>query len=479
MNSTQALFAETPIAEGTGRAFRSEKPKASARVLMPNRLQMELRASDLESLLPEGHRARLVWGYVERQNLAGLYAGIKSVEGGAGRPAIAPEILFALWLFATLEGVGSARGIARLTQAHDAYRWICGGVQVNYRTVADFRSLNGEFLDDLLTDNLASLMAAGVVKLKAVAQDGMRVRASAGAGSFRREEKLKGFLEAAQQQVEALKKQIDDDPGAETRRRDAAKMRAATEREARIEAALARRTELAEIKRRQGKKPDEARASTTDADATVMKMGDGGFRPAFNVQFGTDTESQIIVGVDVVTSGSDQGQMAPMVDQVVERCGQSPEHWLVDGGYPGHEQIDAVAERTTVVAPVPKPKAKSKDKDKDGDPVSDQSKTALPETLPDPHEPKPGDSAAVAEWRQRMATDDAKVLYRERAATAECVNALARNRGLRQLSVRGLNKVKGVALLFALAHNLMRMMTLAPEMVGVGIGTPGFPEMAT
>ena len=477
MNPIQALFAETQIAEGTGRAFRSEKPKTSARVLMPNRLQMELRASALESLLPEGHRARLVWGYVERQNLAGLYAGIKSVEGGAGRPAIAPEILFALWLFATLEGVGSARGIARLTQEHDAYRWICGGVQVNYRTVADFRSLNGEFFDGLLTDNLASLMAAGVVKLKAVAQDGMRVRASAGAGSFRREEKLQGFLEAAQQQVEALKKQIDDDPAAESRRRDAAKLRAANEREARIEAALARRTELAEIKRRQGKKPDEARASTTDADATVMKMGDGGFRPAFNVQFGTDTESQIIVGVDVVTSGSDQGQMAPMVDQVVERCGQSPEHWLVDGGYPGHEQIDAVAERTTVVAPVPKPKAKSKGKD--GNRVPDRRKTALPETLPDPHEPKPGDSAAVAEWRQRMATDDAKVLYRERAATAECVNALARNRGLRQLSVRGLDKVKGVALLFALAHNLMRMMTLAPGLLGIGTGTPGIPEMGT
>jgi transposase len=474
MKATQALFAEDMSAEGGERAPRPQKAKTGARVLMPNRLQLELRASDLESLLPEGHRARLVWGYVERQNLAGLYAGIKSVEGGAGRPAIAPEILFALWLFATLEGVGSARGIARLTQEHDAYRWICGGVQVNYRTVADFRSLNGAFLDELLTDNLASLMAAGVVKLQAVAQDGMRVRASAGAGSFRREEKLKGYLEAARQQVEALKKQIDDDPGGESRRREAAKLRAAKEREARIEAALARRTELAEIKRRQGKKPEEARASSTDADATVMKMGDGGFRPAYNFQYGTDTESQVIVGVDVVTAGSDQGQMAPMVDQVVERCGRAPEHWLVDGGYPGHEQIDAVAERTTVVAPVPKPKARRKDKDGDPGP----SEAAPPEKIADPHAPKPGDSEAVAEWRQRMATDEAKALYLDRAATAECVNALARNRGMRQLPVRGLNKVKGVALLFALAHNLMRMMTLAPEMVGMGIGTSGIQEMA-
>ena len=156
---------------------------------MPNRNQLELRASDLESLLPSGHRARLVWGYVERQNLEGLYAGIKATEGGVGRAAIAPEILYALWLYATLEGVGHAREIARLTQSHDAYRWICGGVQVNYHTLADFRSLEGDALDDLLTDNVASLMAAGAVKLKTVAQDGMRVRASAGAASFRREER--------------------------------------------------------------------------------------------------------------------------------------------------------------------------------------------------------------------------------------------------------------------------------------------------
>ena len=416
---------------------------------------MEFHASDLESVLPEGHRARIVWGYVERQNLEGLYAGIKAVEGGVGRCAIAPEILFALWLYATLEGVGSARAIARLTVEHDAYRWICGGVQVNYHTVADFRSLHGAFLDELLSDNLAALMAAGVVKLKAVAQDGMRVRASAGAGSFRREDKLQGYLEAARQRVEVLKRQVDEDPGRERRRSQAAKQRAAQEREARIEAALARLPELAEIKQRQGKKPQAARASTTDAHASVMKMGDGGFRPAYNVQYGTDTESQIIVGVEGVTAGSDQGQLVPMVEQVTERCGQTPSEWLVDGGYPAHEQIDAVSQRTTVLAPVPQPK----------DPDVDA------------HQPKAGDSPAVAEWRKRMATDQAKERYKDRAATAECVNAQARNRGLIRLSVRGLAKVKGVALLFALAHNLMRMATVAPELIGIGTGPSAVPAM--
>jgi transposase len=455
MDSSQPLFVEDPNAQAQRIADEVEKPKAPPRILLPNRSQMEFHASDLESLLPEGHRARIVWGYVARQNLAGLYAGIKAVEGGVGRPAIAPEILFALWLYATLEGIGSARAIARLALEHDAYRWICGGVQVNYHSLADFRSLNGAFLDALLSDNLAGLMAAGVVKLKAAAQDGMRVRASAGAGSFRREEKLKGYLERAQQQVETLKGQIEEDPSAQSRRQQAARARAAKEREARIEAALARLSELAEIKKGQGKDAHSARASTTDAQATVMKMADGGFRPAYNVQYGTDIDSQVIVGVEVVSSGSDQGQMAPMVEQVSERCGHAPGEWLVDGGYPGHEQLDAVAERTTVIAPVPT----SKDKQVD------------------PHQAKSGDSPAVAAWRSRMASEQAKQRYKERAATAECVNAQARNRGMIRLSVRGLTKVKGVAVLFALAHNLMRMASLAPELIGIGTGTSAVPAM--
>ena len=458
-----------------------EKPKAAARVLLPNRGQIELRASDLESLLPEGHRARIVWGYVERQNLAGLYAGIKAVEGGVGRPAIAPEILFALWLYATLEGVGSARAIARFTQEHDAYRWICGGVQVNYHTVADFRSLNGDFLDGLLTDNLASLMAAGVVKLQAVAQDGVRVRASAGAASFRREDRLQSFLDAARQQVEALKRQTEDDPAAESRQRQAARERAAREREARIEAALARHPEMLEIKKRQGKKAGDARVSTTDAEATVMKMGDGGFRPAYNIQYGADVASQIIVGVGVATCGTDLAQMAPMVEQVVERCGQAPKEWLADGGYPAHEQIDAVAGQTTVLAPVPQPKKKAKDSAASSTPTNaaDKSEQAVPDATSDPHAPKPDDSPAVAAWRQRMATDEAKLRYKDRAATAECVNAQARNRGLILLPVRGLKKVKSVALLFALAHNLMRVVTLLPDWLGIGTGTSAAPEMAS
>jgi transposase len=241
--------------------------KSQARVLLPNRKQLELRAADLESLLSAGHRARLVWAYVERQDLEAFYADIRAVEGGVGRAAIAPEILLALWLYATIDGVGSAREIARLTEAHDAYRWLCGGVQVNHHTISDFRKSHGEALDELLSVSIASLMAVGVVKLKQVAQDGLRVRAHAGAGSFRRKEKLEGYLEAARTEVSRLKAELEADPGEGQRAREAAKLRAAREREACLEQALARLSEIEGIKKRQGKKPEEARASMTDAEA--------------------------------------------------------------------------------------------------------------------------------------------------------------------------------------------------------------------
>jgi hypothetical protein len=223
---------------------------------------------------------------------------------------------------------------------------------------------------------------------------------------------------------------------------------------------------MAAAKRRNGDKPEDARASTTDADASNMKMGDGGFRPAYNVQFATDCASQVIVGVDTVTAGSDMAQLAPMVAQVEQRLGRTPEQWLVDGGFPGHAQIDAVAGKTELYAPVPRPKA-SKGKDGDEPPAPGSE-----------FEPKPGDSDAVAQWRQRMGSDAAREIYKDRAATAECVNAQARNRGLQRMPVRGLAKVRCVVRLYALAHNLMRMATLAPQLIGWGTGACAMTTMA-
>jgi transposase len=466
------LFADLPQpsqvqmqqAQAVAAASRSQ---GAPRLLQPNRTQIELRASDLESLLPEDHRARLVWGYVVRQDLSALLDEIKARGSNAGRAGIDPRILFALWLYAVLDGVGSGREVARLSREHDAYRWICGGVSVNYHALNDFRASNEALTDELLTDNVAALAAVGAISLERVAQDGMRVRASAGAASFRREASLQEHLAQARELVQTLKTEAEADPGQAARRAQAAKLRAAREREQRIEEALEQLPEVAAAKRRNGGKPEDARASTTDADARVMKMGDGGFRPAYNVQLATTCDSQVIVGMAVVNAGSDMAQLAPMVEQVEQRLGQAPEQWLVDGGFPAHEQIDAVADKTELYAPVPKAKRPKEQRKTEASEVVAGVAGAAPTSEFDP---KPGDSPEVAKWRGRMNTDQAREIYRQRAATAECVNALARNRGMLRMPVRGLAKVGCVVGLFVLAHNLMRTAELAPHLIGWGTG---------
>jgi transposase len=454
-------------------ARAAQRSQGAPRVLQPNRRQVEMRACDLESLLADDHRARLVWGYVERQDLSVLLDAIKARGAAPGRAAIAPSILFALWLYATLDGVGSGREVARLTEEHDAYRWICGGVAVNYHALNDFRSSNEQLMDELLSDNVAALAAVGAITLERVAQDGMRVRADAGAASFRRQARLDEHQAEARELVQTLKAQAQADPGVAGRRSQAAKLRAAREREQRINAALERLPEMAATKKRNGAKPEDARASTTDADASVMKMGDGGSRPAYNVQLATDCVAQVIIGVDVVTAGSDMAQLAPMVEQVEQRLGKASGQWLVDGGYPAHAQIDAVAGKTELYAPVPKakpPKAKDQPGDVSGGHAA-EAKPAEPSAQPlSEFDPKPGDSEAVAQWRARMNSEAAREIYKHRAATAECVNAQARNRGLQRMPVRGLAKVNCVVRLYVLAHNLMRMAVLAPQLIGWGMG---------
>ena len=413
-----------------------------ARVKRAQRNQVEMQMASLDELLPEDHRARLVWEYVEGLDLSALYEGIQSVEGRAGRDAIAPKVLMALWLYATLEGIGSARELDRMCEAHVAYRWICGGVTVNYHTLSDFRTGHPQVLDELLTQSVATLMHEGLVTLDRVAQDGMRVRASAGAASFRRRKTLQQCQAEAQEQVAALSQEVQTDPGGGNRRQQAARRRAARERSERVGKALKELQQIESKKKEPDK--DKARVSTTDPDARVMKMADGGFRPAQNVQLSTDTGSQVIVGVGVVNTGSDQGQMPPMTEQLKQRYGQVPAETLVDGGFAKKEDIETVSKPpggTTVYAPVQKPRTSDRD----------------------PHQPLPGDSATIAQWRGRMGTAQAREIYKQRAATAECVNAISRNRGLQQFLVRGLQKVRTVVLWFAIAHNLMRTVALRAQ----------------
>lgn len=409
------------------------------RLRRANRHQIVVRMLALDQLLPEDHQARLVWEYVDGLDFSPVYEQILAVEGRAGRPAADPKILLALWLYATLQGVGSARQLDRLCRDHVAYQWICGDVLMNYHTLSDFRTAQAAFLDALLTRSVAVLMHEGLVDLGRVAQDGMRVRASAGASSFRRGRTLQECLQEAEEHVATLRAELEADPAAVTKRQRAARERAARERTERIKNALGQLPEV-EAKKKP-KDREKARVSTTDPEARVMKMADGGYRPAYNVEFATDTSTQVITGVDVIHSGSDQGQMAPMVEQLEERYQQPPEEMLVDGGFAKKEDITKVSPpegETMVYAPV----QKSKDPNRN------------------PHTPRGDDSPAVAEWRERMATGEAKEIYKERAATAECVNAIARNRGFWQFRVRGLLKARTIALWYALAHNLMRAATL-------------------
>ena len=358
----------------------------------------------------------------------------------AGAPVIDPKLLLQLWVFATSEGEGSAREIARLTTLHAAYRWLCGGVSVNYHTLSDFRSQRGEVINALITQVLALLMKQDLVDLSRIAQDGTRVRASAGASSFRREQTLQVLMQEARSHLEAVTKEAADP--AVSARKSAAIKRGARQRLERLEAALEQIPEIIETKRRSSAKDAIARASTSDPEARVMKMGDGGFRPAFNVQFATTTDkARVIVGVAVSNRGSDANESTPMLGQIEQRTGVKPTELLVDGGYVQHDAIDHAAEqKVTLYAPVPKPR-------------KDDTR--------DLHAPLKGDSPAVADWRQRMGTEEAKKLYKLRAATAETVNADAKaHRGLDSFTVRGLANALGAASLFVLTYDILRLLAL-------------------
>ena len=362
-----------------------------------------------------------------------------------------------------MKGIGSARELARLCEEHIAFRWLCGGVSMNAKTLADFRVDHGAVLERLLVDSFTALVQAGVASLDRVAQDGVRVRASAGAASFRRHSTLEECRREAEQAIQEMRAKLEADPGSASRQQAAARQRAVEEREQRVRAALEVTAELHAQQQEQArrdaeraakqaqpdeatsakgkaktaekeKKPREPRASTTDAEARIMKMGDGGFRPAFNVQFAADTESTAIAAVLVDNNGSDMGKMAPMSDALAEQYDERPGQHLADGGFAKLDDIEALA-RNGVEAFVPVPKPRDADRDR--------------------HVPCRGDSPAVAAWRQRMGDDAAKEIYKERAATVELANAQARNHGLTQFVVRGLEKVKAVALWFALAHNMM------------------------
>jgi transposase len=377
-----------------------------------------------------------------------LYARIEAREGEPGRPPIAPKLLIALWLHATLRGVGSAREVERLCEREVSFQWLCGGVGVNYHTLSDFRVDNGAVLDRLLSESVAVLIKEGLVDLDRLTLDGLRLRAAAGAASFRRGESLKKCLKKATALVAALRREVADDPGALDRRRRAAQERAAAERVARITAAQERHKALHEERQRreetnanQTKKQKEPRASTTDPEARVMKMPDGGFRPGYNGELIAEPKSGIILGVAIDTSGSDRGWVKPMVEQVKERFGQVPKELLVDAGFSNAADVEWAAQPENGAIAV----FMAPTRNKHGT---------------DPYQSRDRDGPGVAAWRVRMASATGQAIYRLRA-THECINAHLRQRRLYQVTVRGATKARTILLWHALAHNLVRARALS------------------
>lgn len=414
-------------------------PAGKPRLREPKRDQPEWRMVDDDSLIADDHLVRMIWAFVQPVDLSEFENRIKARGSKPGAPTILPRLMLALWIYATSQGIGSARLLARLCESDIAYRWLCGGVSVNYHTLSTFRNGCADLLDRLLIDHLAALAEASLVNLDTLAQDGVKIRASAGTSSFRRAETLEQKRVVAQAVVEDLKREVEADPEAGDKRVRAAKERAARECVERVEAAQAALAELQQKRQElqdkggNGKKPKEPRASTTDADARIMKMADAGFRPAYNVQVASVAGEQIVVAVDVTSSGSDGGLMRPMLEQVQEQTGHFPKRHVVDGGFTNFDDIEwAHGKGTEVFCPPKKPK-------KDADPYKVRS----------------SDRPGTAAWRGRMGSEEGKAQYAIRVI-CECIHARWRNWNLRQVTVRGREKVRSVVLLYAFTNNLLQ-----------------------
>lgn len=404
------------------------------RIAEPQRRQGVIRFEMPEDTLPRTHRARVLWDVVGTLDLGAFLDGVKAVDGTVGRKTLSPRMKLTLWLYAISSGVGSAREIARLVRTDDAYRWIVGDLEVSHHTLSAFRVGHGAALDELMTDILASLMDKGVLSLDLVAQDGMRIRAAATAPSFRRYESLLECREQAALHLKATFAQADDPEI--TRGQQTAREAAARDFQRRVEEAISTVTELQKTRR---PSDNPARASTTDAEARVMKMADGGFRPAYNVRMATAGSPlggrRTIVGVQVTNVGSDMGSIRPMLDEIERRTGQLPNTLLADANHAAHDCIRTATEAGVEVL------------------------VAVPE-----RSQKPGanadDDPAITAWRERMQTDEAKQRYRARAGLCELMNAhLHKHHGLDQFLVRGIAKATCVVLLGAIASNLLQHAT--------------------
>jgi transposase len=316
------------------------KPQTAARprFKLVERSQMVWQAVDLEQLIEEDHPARAIWALSGQLDLEAFYTPIEAVEGVAGRTPWDPRLLVSLWVYAYSRGIGSAREIARRCRWDPAFKWLCGGAEINHHTLSDFRVAHGGALEELFVEVLGVLSTEGLVSLERVMHDGTKVKACASGDSFRRQERLREHMEAARQQVKTLNEEASQEPS----RQEAARRRAARERQERLEQALHELEQVQQAKHTDKEKAC-ARASTSDPESRVMKQPDGGYAPSYNVQISTEATHKVIVGVGVSQSGNDYVELPGAVARVKENLGTQPQQVVVDGGFTCRENIVAMA----------------------------------------------------------------------------------------------------------------------------------------
>lgn len=424
------------------KAFHGRK-----KIRYAHRDQIEFKVECLDNLIPEDHRARDVWEFASKLDFSEFKNEIRVPEGCRGAATIDPQILTALWLYALLDGICSARHIARLCLEHHAYMWICGGVSINYHTLSDFRSSGGNKFRTLLQESIALIWKAGIFNPDTVAQDGTRVKANAGFNQFRTEKTLKQYLEEANQHLESLEKELAQNPSAASKREKSARQRAAAERKERIESAIDELLAHREIREASSKENHNAftqedkenmRASMTDPEARKMKMGDGGYRLAYNVQLATATDKKVILGVSVGNT-LDPGTLSPMMKEVEANLTKigcpTPLHWLADSAYANKKDVQKAEDEFPNITLYSPPTTTKKGED--------------------PLNLRKGDNAAMISLKNRMREEESKKLYGKRCETSEFVNAVAKNNGMQEFLVRGMEKVLNMALLYAVVNNMM------------------------
>lgn len=416
------------------------------RLLKPIRNQVEMNYCSIDDMLDKDHPIRNVWRYVENLDLSKKLLKIKSIEGHVGRPAIDPKILVSLWLYATIEGIGAASVIAQRVKDSLSYKWLCGDVPVEVRTISQFRADNGDLFEDILIQGIVILQKSGLVELKEIAHDGLRVRAHASKDTFKDKKSIKLLLKEAKERVSILKRELEEDKGKHVIKVKERELRHA---ESKLKVLKDAQNEVSKFiddqkksRRRNRKKnmtkeeKDEVKISITDPEARIMKLPGGGFRPAYNFQYAVDTATYVVVGVDVVQARSDNGQLYPMYKKIKKHFGVKPEKYLADGGYKKMESIEKLEKDNCEVYL----------------PVQSSSKNNF--------KPQKNESEELQNWRNRMSTDEGKQVYKRRASTIECINARFRNLGLYKVLVRGLKNVRNVANIFAIAHNMSRTTVL-------------------